>query len=474
MAEPILTVDSLRRVEAAHADAAPPLMERAGRAAAALAREMLAGGKRVLVVAGPGNNGGDARVLARLLETDGHAVTLLSGENDWPAGEFDLVVDGLFGIGLARPIGGRHAEWIARMNACGAPILALDVPSGLAADTGQVAGPCVRATRTATFIALKPGLLTADGPDVCGAVSLFDLGLALAEPDGQVVAPDLFLSCLRPRARNSHKGRFGSVAVIGGAPGMAGAALLAGRAALKLGAGRVFVGLLERLALDIAQPELMLREPGEALALASVLAVGPGLGQSVQAGELLARAIDSPLPLVLDADALNLLAQGPVLLRRLAGRTAVSPAPTFATPHPAEAARLLGSDVAAVQADRLVAALALAKRLNAFVALKGCGTLVTAPDGRWFINANGNPGLASAGSGDVLTGMLAALLAQGWPPLEALLAAVHLHGAAADACVARGQGPIGLAAGELVEPARALLNGWITPSPKPHRPPIDR
>lgn len=469
MAEPILTVETLRHVEAAHAGAVPPLMERAGRAAAALAREMLSGNQRVLVVAGPGNNGGDARVVARLLEADGCAVTLLSGESAWPAGEFDLVVDGLFGIGLARPIGGIHAEWIARMNACGAPILALDVPSGLDADTGRVAGPCVRATRTATFIALKPGLLTADGPDVCGAVTLCNLGLALAETDGERVAPDLFRHCLRPRARNSHKGSFGSVAVIGGAPGMAGAALLAGRAALKLGAGRVFVGLLERLAIDVAQPELMLREPDEALARAGVLAVGPGLGQSVQGGELLARAIDSSLPLVLDADALNLLAQSPMLFRRLTGRAAVSPAPTFATPHPAEAARLLGNEVAAVQADRVAAALALAKRLNAFVALKGCGTVVAAPNGRWFINANGNPGLASAGSGDVLTGMLAALLAQGLPPLEALLAAVHLHGAAADACVAQGRGPVGLSAGELVEPARTLLNDWIA-HPEPPAP----
>jgi hydroxyethylthiazole kinase-like uncharacterized protein yjeF len=191
-----------------------------------------------------------------------------------------------------------------------------------------------------------------------------------------------------------------------------------------------------------------------------VLAIGPGLGQSIPAGELLTQALDSALPRVIDADGLNLLAQSPLLQRKCA----VSLAPTFITPHPAEAARLLGSSTEDVQADRLSAALQLAKRFNAYVALKGCGTIVAAPDGRWFINTSGNPGLASAGSGDVLTGMLAALLAQHWPPLEAILAAVHLHGAAADACIAAGHGPtgpIGLTAGELIAPARRLLNDWI-------------
>ena len=179
----------------------------------------------------------------------------------------------------------------------------------------------------------------------------------------------------------------------------------------------------------------------------------------MQAGELLARVIGSPLPRVIDADGLNLLAQSPLLQRECA----VAPAPTFITPHPAEAARLVGSTTEEVQADRVAAALELARRLNAHVALKGCGTVLAAPDGRWFINTTGNPGLASAGSGDVLTGMLAALLAQHWPPLEAMLAAVHLHGAAADTCIAAGQGPIGLTAGELIDPARRILNDWTTP-----------
>jgi len=477
MTQPILRGAALRALETEHADSMPSLMERAAAAAARIALEMLDG--RALIVAGPGNNGGDAFVVARLLKNAGHAPTVLfagdpaklpadaraahaawiaaggSCSADYPPGKFGLVVDGLFGIGLTRPIEGAGADWIARINASGAPLLALDLPSGLNALTGQAIGPVIRATRTATFIALKPGLLTADGPDLCGAITVCDLGLDVP-PDGMLIDPALFRHCLQPRARNSHKGSFGSVAVLGGAPGMAGAALLAGRAALKLGAGRVYLGMLERLPVDPLQPELMLRTADEALRLATVLAVGPGLGQSEEARQLLVRALGSNLPLAIDADALNLIAQEPSLLTR----RAASPAPSLLTPHPAEAARLLGQSPAEVQADRVAAALELAKRFAAHVALKGCGTVIAAPDGRWFINTTGNPGLASAGSGDVLTGMLAALLAQRWPPLEALLAAVHLHGAAADTCVAESIGPVGLTAGELIDPARALLNDW--------------
>ncbi|WP_284155497.1 NAD(P)H-hydrate dehydratase [Sulfuricystis multivorans] len=454
-------------------------MERAGACAARIALEMLEG--KALILAGPGNNGGDAFVVARLLKQAGHLpVVLFAGDparlpedargahGAWLAGggrclaqfpedRFGLIVDGLFGIGLARPIDGLYAEWIERANASGAPILALDTPSGLNALTGQVTGPVIRATRTVAFIALKPGLLTGEGPDLCGRIDVCDLDLDVGAGDGQVVSPELFRAYLKPRLRNSHKGSFGSVAILGGAPGMAGAALLAGRAALKLGAGRVYPGMLETLAVDVMQPELMLRSPDDALRLASVLAIGPGLGQSPSAEALLAQVFDCDLPLIIDADGLNLLAKIPQLQRKCA----VSPAPTLLTPHPAEAARLLGCLPGAIQADRVTAALELAKRFSAHVALKGCGTVVAAPDGRWFINQSGNPGLASAGSGDVLTGMLAALLAQHWPPLEALLAAVHLHGVAADACVAEGRGPVGLTATELIDAARRTLNRWI-------------
>lgn len=482
MTHTILSTPTLREIEAAQAQATPPLMERAGAAAAAIALEMLGSSDLpALILAGPGNNGGDAFVVARLLKQAGRTpAVLFAGDadrlppdarrarDDWmaaggecmaeyPAGDWGLIVDGLFGVGLARPVKGRYADWIERANASTPPILALDVPSGLDAETGRAAGPVMRATRTATFIALKPGLLTGDGPDACGEVIVCTLGLDIPEAGGQRITPDLFRHCLTPRRRDSHKGSYGSVAILGGAPSMAGAALLAGRAALGLGAGRVYLGMLERLPVDPVQPELMLREPDEAMAAGTVIAIGPGLGQTIQASELLMRVLESPCPLVLDADALNLLAEITLLQRMLA----VRPAPTFLTPHPAEAARLLGTTPDVVQADRLSAACEIARRFKAHAVLKGCGSIVVAPDGRWFINTTGNPGLATAGSGDVLTGMLAALQAQAWPPLAALLGATHLHGAAADACVADGHGPVGLTAGELIHSARRLLNGWI-------------
>ncbi len=477
----ILQVPALRAIEEAHATLEPSLMERAGRCAARLVSEVLANkDSPPLILAGPGNNGGDAFVVALWLKEAGKSPQVLfAGDparlpadarqalsawqaaggtclNEYPAGTSGLIVDGLFGIGLTRPVEGIYADWIARINASACPVIALDVPSGLNAATGQATGPVVRASHTVTFIALKPGLLTADGPDYCGKISLCDLDLDIDSKDGEQVTPALFRHCLQTRRRNSHKGTFGSVAIIGGAPGMAGAALLAGRAALKLGAGRVYLGMLERLPVDSGQPELMLRTPEDAIGQATVIAIGPGLGQSIQAIELLAQVLDINLPLVIDADALNLLTQGTLLQRKIA----VRPAPTFLTPHPAEAARLLGCTTADIQADRLAAALELARRLHVHVALKGSGTLIAAPDGRWFINTTGNPGLASAGTGDVLTGMLAALVAQGWPALEALQGAVHMHGSAADVCVAAGQGPTGLTASEIIEPARHIMNNW--------------
>jgi hydroxyethylthiazole kinase-like uncharacterized protein yjeF len=478
----ILQLESLRAIEVENATIKPSLMERAGAGAARVALEMLAGKTHPpLIMAGPGNNGGDAFVVARLLKENGHEPQVIfAGDaarlpedarkahaewlakggtclSDYPATAFGLIVDGLFGIGLTRPIEGIYIDWIGRANASACPILALDLPSGLNALTGQATGPVVSASRTVTFIALKPGLLTGEGPDLCGEITLCDLDLSIKHKDGEQVSLATFRNCLLPRQRSSHKGSFGSAAIVGGARSMAGAALLAGRAALNLGAGRVYLGMVESLTVDFVQPELMLREPKEAMSAATVLAIGPGLGQSAQAAELLSLAIASNLPLVIDADALNLLAQD----LNLSHQIAVRPAPTFLMPHPAEASRLLGCTTADIQADRLAAALELALRLRAHVALKGCGTLITAPDGRWFINTTGNPGLATAGSGDVLTGILTALLAQHWPALEATLCAIHLHGAAADACVAAGIGPTGLTAGEIIPHARHILNNWI-------------
>ena len=492
--QPIYDVAAIRDIEARHASEDPPLMERAG---AAATRAVLAHsrGTRLapLIACGPGNNGGDGFVVARLLRSRGinPTVVYLGEETKLPAdalealahyrrfgGEIDheipkrpfsLVVDALFGIGLQRPIEGAYAELIDRINGLGCPVLALDVPSGLCADTGRVLGRAVKANYTATFIALKPGLLTLDGPDHCGEVSVHDLDIApenTLPARGRVVTPELFKSRLLPRPKNSHKGMMGGVGILGGAPGMTGAALLAGRAALKLGAGRVYVGLLDNtaLAVDTDQPELMLRKPEDILAsgFATALAVGPGLGQGADGLDLLKRAIAAELPLVLDADALNLLAAHPVLTGHLQKRAA----PTLLTPHPLEAARLLGIDVGAVRADRLRAALSLAEKLNAVTVLKGCGSVIASPAGHWYINTSGNPGMASAGMGDVLAGLAVALLAQGWEAETAMLCAVHLHGVAADRLVEDGIGPSGLTANETIDAARRTFNAWIGPHPR--------
>ena len=466
MSQPIYLTSEIRRVEQAAGEVAPSLMERAGAAAAELAAQLLSDrDKDVLVLAGPGNNGGDARVVARLLAERFLRVTLATRVEEIPSDRrWGLVVDGLFGIGLARPIEGDYAKLIEWANAQTCPVLALDIPSGVASDTGQVLGHAVRATHTVSFIALKPGLLTLDGPDHCGVVSVADLGLRAPElvgPSAWVVTPELFAGSLKPRRRNFHKGQAGSVAILGGAAGMAGAALLAGRAALSLGAGRVYVGLLapDAPAVDPVAPELMLRHPDEALGLElDAVVVGPGLGQGERAETLVAAALASEIPCVLDADALNLIAENSDLRHACARRTAE----TLLTPHPGEASRLLALSTTDVQADRLNAARNLAHNLNAHVVLKGNGSVIVARDGHWFVNATGNPGMASAGMGDVLSGMLGALLAQGCPGEAALALGVHLHGAAGDERMHAGDGPVGIAAGELIAPARRIWNAWLS------------
>jgi len=459
MSEPIYLTQEIRRIEAAAKDV--PLMERAGAAAAELAARLCAEtAKDVLVLAGPGNNGGDAKIVAERLRQQFFRVTLagaaeaatLPMEKNW-----GLIVDGLFGIGLARPVEGDFARLVDYVNAQRCPVLALDIPSGLASDTGRILGRAVRATHTITFIALKPGLLTLDGPDYCGDVSVAELGLdlkTLARPVAWKASPALFADALRPRPRNFHKGTAGSLAILGGAAGMTGAALLAGRAALKLGAGRVYVGMLEETTLDPGAPELMLRHPDDALGQdLDALVVGPGLGQSGRAEALVGAVLASDMPCVLDADALNLLADN----RDLRAACAKRRSDTLLTPHPGEAARLLNCKIADVQGDRLAAAQRISGELNAHVVLKGNGSVLVARDGHWFVNTSGNPGMASAGMGDVLSGILGAFLAQRLPGEAALVLGVHLHGAAADAA---GFGA-GLTASELIEPARALWNRWL-------------
>lgn len=467
MSVPIYTTGDIRRIEAAAGNAQPPLMERAGRAAADLAARLATErSKDILVLAGPGNNGGDARIAARILAGRFFRVTTITAADAarLPAARrWALVIDGLFGIGLAREVAGEHATLIAHANAQHCPVLALDVPSGLASDTGRVLGTAVCATHTLTFIAHKPGLLTLEGPDCSGRIEVADLGLdvrALLAPTGWIADPALLCHTLKPRPRNFHKGNAGSVAVIGGAPGMCGAALLAARAALKLGAGRVYVGLLDRAApgFDSNALELMLRDPDEVLALKlDALVIGPGLGQDGRAQTLLAAALASDVACVLDADALNLIAQSAELREACLARRAE----TLLTPHPAEAARLLGTGTGRVQEDRLSAARRLRERYAAHVVLKGNGSVLVAQDGHWFINTSGNPGMASAGMGDVLSGLLGALLGQGYGGEAALVLATHLHGAAAQDCAARDIGPVGLTAGDVIDAARRVWNRWL-------------
>jgi len=485
---PVYRTADLRVIEAAaHGE---PLMERAGHAAAEVARRMGDGrGGTILVLAGPGNNGGDALVVARWLRAWFHDVSVIlradpaklppdaadahrafvqaGGQTiaDIPrAWQGPLIVDGLFGIGLKRALSAEYAALVEFANAARTPILALDTPSGLDADTGVATGPVIRASATATFIALKPGLLTADGIDLCGDLTVHTLDLppsTFASAPGHRLDWPALATALPPvlarRERNVHKGTFGTLAVIGGARGMTGAPLLAGRAAMKLGAGKVWVGFsaTDHPAVDWGTPELMLREADTVLGMgADALVLGPGLAVDARALDLVSRALAARVPAVLDADALNLVATHPPLRALLAARDGA----TLLTPHPAEAARLLHTEVAAIQRDRLAAAHDLASGLNAHVVLKGAGSVLAHPDGTWDINASGNPALATAGSGDVLAGLAGALLAQGLAPKEALRIAVCLHGAAADALVAKGCGPVGLLASDLPDAARDLVN----------------
>jgi hydroxyethylthiazole kinase-like uncharacterized protein yjeF len=461
---PIYLTDDIRRIEREFARTAgsvtPTLMERAGAAAAELAARLASDRQKdILVLAGPGNNGGDAKIAAARLQEQFFRVTLVDRPQVPADKAWGLVIDGLFGIGLTRDIEGDYARLVEYANRQDCPRLALDIPSGLHSDSGRVLGLAVHATHTITFIGLKPGMLTLDGPDHCGEITVNDLGLPAGDASAWVAAPELFRHVLKRRPLNFHKGMAGSLGILGGAAGMSGAAVLAGRAALKLGAGRVYVGLLDpTLALDPGAPELMLRHADDALGQdLDALVVGPGFGQGERAETLLGAALTSELPCVLDADALNLIAENADLRHACARRSAE----TIVTPHPAEAARLLAESTATVQADRVKAARALADNLNAHVVLKGNGSILVARDRHWFINRTGNPGMASAGMGDVLAGMLGALLAQGYSGESALVLGTHLHGAAADELVRKGVGPIGMTASEVIDAARHLWNTWL-------------
>lgn len=490
-------VSIIRDIEQANLAALPPgtLMQRAGFAAAQLAIHLLSPAginANVLVIAGPGNNGGDALESAHLIAKEGMHVTVLlctdtahqpedarqalararkstvefaaspGKENEIAhAKQWNLVIDGLFGIGLTRPISGSLGDLVKVINALPCPVLALDVPSGLNADTGAIVGSegvAIRATHTITFIADKPGLHTLDGRDHAGEVHVADLDI-----DDKYFKPahahlngiESFAGFLNQRPHNSHKGSYGDVIIAGGAHGMSGAPILAARAAIKCGAGRVFAAFIDNApAYDTTQPELMCRQVSDMDFSARVTVVGPGLGTSRPAHDLLAKVLHSQSSLVLDADALNLIASEPGLQQKLAQRNGA----VVMTPHPLEAARLLQASTQEVQSDRLAAARELAHRFNAIAILKGSGSIIARPDGEVMINTTGNPALATAGTGDVLAGICGALLAQSFSPWSAALAATWLHGQAADVLVSQGIGPIGMTASELIPAVRTLLN----------------
>lgn len=454
------------------------LMERAARAALEALRRRWPQARTLCVSCGPGNNGGDGFLLAALaraagLQTRVVATTqassgdaalarerflreggVLSPGQEWP--DADVYVDALFGSGLNRAPGGDAARLIQTLNAQSRPVLAIDVPSGLDSDTGVAFDPCVRATATVCFVGWKRGLFTAQGADRCG-----ERTLATLEVPGDVYAdhvPDALLltpRALPPRPRDSHKGRYGHVLAIGGDLGAGGAIRMCGEAAARIGAGLVSVATREANVGPIltARPELMPhgvhvpRNLEPLLARAGVLALGPGLGRDDWGRGLWQAALDAGKPTVLDADGLNLLAGQPRAL----------PATCVLTPHPGEAARLLATDIAAIQADRFAAARTLAQKYRAVVVLKGAGSLVAAPDGPVAVCPWGNPGMASGGMGDVLTGVIAGLLAQGLSAWDAACLGVGLHARAGDLAVRAGER--GLLATDLFPYLRALVNG---------------
>ncbi|KOR29211.1 hypothetical protein TI03_02890 [Achromatium sp. WMS1] len=485
------------------------LMERAGSAAWMAAQRHWPNLHDVTVICGTGNNGGDGYVVARLALDAGCTVRVLQlGDLSkltnvtrimveryqaadgfiefWPISSLaadasvvekqksalldrptDLIVDAIFGIGLTREVSGVWAQAIMTINEVCVPILALDIPSGLNADTGCIMGCAIRAQLTVTFIALKQGLLTGDGPECCGYVQFASLGAPKAVYDNQIAKVKRidWQQCaekLHPRPRNAHKGNFGHVLVIGGNSGMNGALRLAGEAAARCGAGMVTLATAcgQGAMLNITCPELMCHEvatPEELEPLldrATVVAIGPGLGQSAWSQDLFTYVLQVKKKLVVDADALNLLAASSVAYQR---------SDWVLTPHPKEAARLLKCSTVEVQQDRFAALHNLMERYHGTVILKGSGTLVgNKSSNSSAICTAGNPGMATAGIGDVLTGIIASLIAQGWIPEDSVDLGVCLHATAGD-LAAKG-GERGLLASDILPYLRGLLNHKIHPT----------
>jgi len=459
------------------------LMTRAGHATSNALRQAWPDARTLCVFCGPGNNGGDGYVVARIARAQGaqvHVVAVtdpagLRGDARRAFDDFvaaggaceewhphavrlaDVIVDAMFGTGLARALDGRAAEIVHAINASNRRVVAIDIPSGLNADTGEVLGVATRADLTVTFVGRKLGFYLGAGPDTVGRVVFDDLGVpptTYAEmPRACHRLDESIVQCaLPPRARTAHKGRHGHVLVVGGAAGMGGAARLTGEAALRVGAGLVTVAAHpQSLAAMQGRPELMTvglaasadLEP--AIERATVLALGPGLGQSPWAMGIFGAVLAARKPTVVDADALNLLALNPQRRDHW-----------ILTPHPGEAARLLGGTVADVQRDRLAAVAELQSRYGGVVVLKGAGSLVQTPaEGAWLCD-RGNPGMASAGMGDVLTGVVAGIAGQCGDLALAARAGVFVHAEAGDRAARAGER--GLLASDVIEKLRVGVN----------------
>ncbi|WP_240905753.1 NAD(P)H-hydrate dehydratase [Thiorhodococcus mannitoliphagus] len=461
------------------------LMNRAGAVAFRCLRDRWPAARRLTILTGTGNNGGDGYVIARLARAAGLTVRLLQlGDAERLRGdaavscmayrnaggtvepcsalprETDVYVDAIFGRGLERAVEAQWADAVMALNGQRAPILAVDMPSGLHSDTGRVLGVAVKASATVSFIGLKQGLFIGAGPEHRGDLYFSALEIPATVYSREILSLrrvdwDQQRASLAPRSRVAHKGDCGHVLLIGGAPGMSGALRLAGEAALRTGAGLVTLATHPQHAawLNLTRPELMVAavECPEALGplveRADVIAIGPGLGRDDWGRQLWAQVRDLGLPLVVDADALSLLAEMPVY------------GPDWIlTPHPGEAARLLQVGVREIEQDRLEAVRVLQERYGGTAVLKGAGTLINDGSQRPpAVCSDGNPGMATAGSGDVLTGMVAALRGQGMDADAAATAGVCLHAAAGD--FAARQGERGLIASDIIAALRPIANG---------------
>ena len=460
------------------------LMQRAAGAAFEVAQREFPDARRWQVVCGAGNNGGDGYVLAQLAARAGLVVSVLtlvdiatlSGDAATACADFvaeggaivpwagaldedaELLVDAILGSGLQRAVSGDFADAVSLINAHPAPVHAMDIATGIHGDSGAVMGCAVRASITTTFVALKGGLFLGEGPNFCGKISFAGLGIAedvraSLQAIYRRILPESLPKLLPPRARGAHKGDFGHVLVIGGGPGMPGAAQLCGEAALRVGAGKVSIATHPDHAavMASARPELMCRGVSSVndlaglLGAADVIAFGPGLGRSDWAHTIFSAVAAVDRLAIWDADALNLLAEQPNRAQQ-----------RVITPHPGEAGTLLARKSAAVQEDRPAALNDLHKLYGGVVVLKGAGTLVSASSGVPWLSTAGNPGMAAPGMGDVLTGVIAALLAQGVGLEDAAAAGVEMHAMAGD-LAARG-GERGMLASDLILALRQVAN----------------